>query len=255
MEKFIETYEDNNAVNSYLLLKDLQKPEEKIIQKYYDKINNSVLLDVGIGTGRTTFHLYPITSKYVGVDVSKNMIEGAKKNFVNNNIDFKVCDARDMSVFEDNTFDVVFFSFNGIDYVNFDERILFFNEVKRISKKNALLVFSTHNINFCPTLFKFPFSWNPLEFYGRLLRYFKIKSLNDTTVDIKKLKHVKINDGAHNYGLETTFVNPKFQKELLIQYGFKDVFCFGSQTGEEINDSELEEIKDPWIYFTCFVNQ
>jgi hypothetical protein len=36
---------------------------------------------------------------------------------------------------------------------------------------------------------------------------------------------------------------------------FKDVFCFGSQTGEEINDSELEEIKDPWIYFTCFVNQ
>lgn len=254
MEQFIKTYEDNVTVNSYLLKKDLQKPEIKILEKHFNKIKDSILLDVGIGTGRTTFHLLPITSKYVGVDISKGMIEGAKKNFVDKNIDFKVCDARDLSLFEDGTFDVVFFSFNGIDYIEIEERILFFNEVKRICKKDALLIFSTHNIFNIPSLFKFKFSSNPMNLYTNVKKYLKLKNHNtNINLDINKAKAIKINDGAHDFGLKTAYVNPKSQKELLEEYGFKEVNCFGSRTGLEIKNN-LEEVEDPWIYFSCSVN-
>ena len=170
MEDFVKVYDNSQQVNSYIKEKDLQKPEQTILNKYFEKIKNSVLLDVGIGTGRTTYHLSGIAKKYVGVDISQGMINGANENFRNQNLDFKVCDARNMSIFDDNTFDVVFFSFNGIDHIEIDERILFFNEVKRISKKDALLVFSTHNIQNIPKLMRLKWSSHPIIFYENFLK-------------------------------------------------------------------------------------
>jgi len=253
MEDFVKVYDNSQQVNSYIKEKDLQKPEQTILNKYFEKIKNSVLLDVGIGTGRTTYHLSAIAKKYVGVDISQGMINGANENFRNQNLDFKVCDARNMSIFDDNTFDVVFFSFNGIDHIEIDERILFFNEVKRISKKDALLVFSTHNIQNIPKLMRLKWSSHPIIFYENFLKFLKLKYHN-LKRDFSNKKVIKINDGVHNFGFVLTYINPTYQKELLENYGFKNVSCFGYPSGNELNSDELINTTDPWIYFSCIVN-
>ena len=252
MENFVKVYEDVDHVNSYLKEKDLQKPEQNILKKYSDKFKNAILLDIGIGTGRTTYHFAPIVDTYIGTDISQGMINGAKTNFKNQNLEFLVSDARSMPEFSDNTFDVVFFSFNGLDYIEIDERILFFNEVKRICKPNALLVFSTHNILNIPLLMKFKFSFHPIYLLGNLIQYFKLKSHNKH-LDLINKKVIKINDGAHNFGLNTTYINPIYQKQLLESYNFKDICCFGSSNGNQIDINDLPKTLDPWVYFTCIV--
>ena len=252
MEDFVKVYEDSIHVNSYLKEKNLQLPEQAILNKYFDLIKNSTFLDIGIGTGRTTYHFNKIASHYVGTDISQGMINGAKKNFKNSNLTFLVNDARKMHEFADNSFDVIFFSFNGLDYINIDERILFFDEVKRIGKKNALLVFSTHNINSIPDLLKFKFASNIKILIGNIIHYCKLRIHNksiDTSPNV-----IKINDGAHNFGLSTTYIKPVFQKQLLESYGFKDISCFGSVNGQEISDADIIKASDPWIYFACVVN-
>ena len=77
MEDFVKVYDNSQQVNSYIKEKDLQKPEQTILNKYFERIKNSVLLDVGIGTGRTTYHLSGIAKKYVGVD---NQVFDLKKS-------------------------------------------------------------------------------------------------------------------------------------------------------------------------------
>ena len=47
MEDFVKVYDNSQQVNSYIKEKDLQKPEQTILNKYFEKIKNSVLLDVG----------------------------------------------------------------------------------------------------------------------------------------------------------------------------------------------------------------
>ena len=253
MKDFVKVYDDEIQVNSYLKAKDLQMPEQSILNKYSDKIKGSVLLDVGIGTGRTTYHLSKIANKYTGIDISQGMINGANANFKNQNIDFQVGDARNMSIFKDNTFDVIFFSFNGLDHVKTDERILFFNEVKRICKNDALLVFSTHNILNIPLLMRLKISFHPLIFYDYFFKYLKLKFYN-MGVNWSNKKVVKINDGVHNFGFNLTYIDPTYQKELLESYGFREVCCFGYPNGNEINTSDLLKTTDPWIYFSCKVN-
>lgn len=85
-------------------------------QKFRD---NEQVLDVGCGDGKIT---YIISTKVpqgfvLGVDLSSNMIEQAKKTHLNEstkNIDFKVLDARDLNY--SNRFDKVF-SFSALQWV------------------------------------------------------------------------------------------------------------------------------------------
>jgi ubiquinone/menaquinone biosynthesis C-methylase UbiE len=255
MEAFQKTYESIEVVEEYIGQKNLQKSEQTILKKFYSQIQDSVLLDVGIGAGRTTYHLSAIAKKYVGIDISSAMINGAKNNFKNLNIDFQVCDARNMKVFEDAMFDVIFFSFNGIDYIDEDGRDLFFKEVKRISKKNALLIFSTHNILNLPNLFSFKFSYHPRELCYNLIKYLKLRNFNkNTLVNLKDKNVIKINDGAHDFCLETIYILPEYQVKELEKMGFTNVNCFDYYSGNLISKVDVSTITDPWIYYSCNVN-
>lgn len=50
-------------------------------------------------------------------------------------------DARDLSTFSDQSFDLVWFSFNGIDYVNHIDRLTILQEIYRVTKPGAILYF------------------------------------------------------------------------------------------------------------------
>ncbi len=102
------------------------------------------VLDLGVGTGRTVPALSAGASRYVGLDVAPRMVEGARRQFPDQ--EFVVGDAADLAEFDDGSFDLVVFSYNGIDYLDTDAaRQRCWREVRRVLRDGGNFVFSSHN--------------------------------------------------------------------------------------------------------------
>jgi ubiquinone/menaquinone biosynthesis C-methylase UbiE len=92
----------------YLPYKQLQI--EKIIQRIREITNkDSLVLEVGCGTGNVLYYLKNLNIKVVGIDISQKMIEIAKTKIQNyTNCELMVADATRLP-FRRNTFDVVYY--------------------------------------------------------------------------------------------------------------------------------------------------
>ena len=101
------------------------------------------ILDVGIGAGRTTWDLTRLFESYVGIDYSEKFISAAKLRYSDQ--DLRVADARSLPF--ETQFDCVFFSFNGIDYVELDDRTRILSEFSRVLLPGGYLIYSTHNLH------------------------------------------------------------------------------------------------------------
>jgi len=189
-------YNTDAAALHYLAYKHLF-PKEKIA---FDNIpHNSRILDLGCGTGRTTEVLVNRGYRVVGCDISFCMIQAAKHQNIDSPL--LVNDACSLS-FRAREFDVVVFSFNGIDYIYpYEKRLEAFQEIERILKPGGLFIFSSHN--HC-----FPRSLDGIIPFLRSL--------------FKKHRHAYIVDTFHSWGATKLFLTtPAFQIEELKQMGFE----------------------------------
>jgi SAM-dependent methyltransferase len=102
------------------------------------------VLDVGVGGGRTTTALRSVANRYVGIDYSAEMITAARAKFPE--ADLRVMDATDLRAFDDAEFDVVTFSYNGLDYVHpATQRAAAISELARVTRPGGHVVLSSHN--------------------------------------------------------------------------------------------------------------
>ncbi|WP_027121568.1 class I SAM-dependent methyltransferase [Mycoplasma leonicaptivi] len=125
----------------------LWKSESYIIKSILPN-KNSKILDLGCGTGRTSFGLYNLGYQNItAIDISSTMIETAKKinsTIFKTNIDFKRCDASCLP-YNDLSFDFAFFSFNGFPGIpSHKSRIKVLQEIYRVLKKNSYFIFTAH---------------------------------------------------------------------------------------------------------------
>lgn len=120
---------------------------EKIIFSKYIKKEDKIL-DLGCGAGRTTFNLYKNGYKnIIGLDIADKLIDFAKSysNKKNLNISFVVGDATKLN-YSDNSFDVVIFSFNGMQCIpGLENRRNVLKEVYRILKPGGYYIFTAHD--------------------------------------------------------------------------------------------------------------
>jgi len=102
------------------------------------------VLDLGVGAGRTTPFLAERSSRYVGLDYSEGMLTECRRRFPG--LEFVQADASDLSQFADASFDVVVFSFNGIDCLHPDAvRFRCIAEIRRVLVPCGIAVISEHN--------------------------------------------------------------------------------------------------------------
>jgi len=90
----------------------LWESEEILVNKYF--MRKSKILDIGCGSGRTTFPLFEKGFNVIGIDITPEMIDIAKKIALSKNlqIDFRIGDATKLE-FPDNYFDGAIFANNG----------------------------------------------------------------------------------------------------------------------------------------------
>jgi SAM-dependent methyltransferase len=134
-------YRTPSVVSYYAAATQLQPAERELFNKHLQP--NTSILDIGVGGGRTTPYLAELARHYVGIDYSEEMVRACRSRYPGER--FELCDASDLTMFADETFDAVIFSFNGIDMLGPEERSRCFSEVARVLADNGKFIFSSHN--------------------------------------------------------------------------------------------------------------
>ena len=113
--------------------------EELLIDKYFT--SGGKTLDVGCGAGRTTIPLFEKGYKVIGLDFAEKMIMAAKS--LNSTIDYRVGNILSTR-FDDQEFDNILFSFNGLMLLGtYGERLKAVKEIRRILKSEGNFIFTT----------------------------------------------------------------------------------------------------------------
>lgn len=124
----------------------LWNSEKIMFEKYIKKTDK--ILDLGCGAGRTTINLYKNGyTNIIGLDIADKLIEFAKdySKKINLDIDFVVGDATKLE-YPDNTFDVVIFSYNGMQCIpGLENRKNVLKEVNRVLKTGGYYIFTAHD--------------------------------------------------------------------------------------------------------------
>lgn len=202
----------NNSTKIY----DLEHlmPKEKMIMGKYFKKNK--VLDIGCGCGRTTINLHKKGFKVIGIDYAPNLIKKAKEKFPN--IDFRIMNASNLK-FKNKTFDTIFFSYNGIDYLApYEKRIRCMKESFRVLKNGGVFIYSSHKrfylkspiytkypfirIHYIKSMINSIFTFNNYRYekhqFGGLKTYCKNNSL-DEPKKVGFSKIIKISNKGTNY--------------------------------------------------------
>jgi SAM-dependent methyltransferase len=234
---------------------NLQAPEAAILHRLQSDLGGKRVLDIGVGAGRTTPHLLTFAGSYVGIDIAPNMIAYCRHRFPNQK--FAVCSATDLSRFANCTFDMVMFSFNGLDYVPHTARLLALSEIYRVLAPNGVFVFSSHN-----RAYRLNSPWNIWVRRPDLLRtlFSSLKALMLLPLSLTNHARMKsyevhceefalLNDDAHSFRLLTYYISVEQQRLQLEHCGLDLVEAICGPDGHSVHDGV--SVTDAWIYYVC----
>ena len=110
-----------------------------------DRARGRPILDLGVGAGRTTSLLRLVSSEYIGIDYTPEMVELCRQRHPET--DIRLADARDLSEIPEGSQGLVVFSNNGIDAVDHEGRDRVLAEANRVLGSGGTLYYSTLNKN------------------------------------------------------------------------------------------------------------
>ncbi|AXF07806.1 methyltransferase family protein [Paraburkholderia sp. GV068] len=231
--------------------------EEAAFRWLAPRCSGTPLLDIGIGTGRTVALMLSISNEYTGVDYAPNLLETARSRYPG--CDLRHMDARDMSELPSDHYGLAAFSWNGIDCVDYNDRVKILQEMYRVVRPGGYVLFSSHNRggpgyregiwHLLPR-----FTLNPLTLGWRTLRSmrrFQLGTLN-------YIHNVKLNRdyggyavktaAAHNFGIVIVYTTLAEQRRQLAQIGLQCDAVFDSCAGNRISDG-VENSGACWFHF------
>lgn len=225
------TWNSPEVVATYAVRRYVTPAEVRVLGTCWSKIAGGNVLDIGIGTGRTIPFLAPFAARYAGIDYMPNMVAEARRQHPDR--DLRQADARELP-FADGEFSFVLFSFNGIDYVDPDDRPRMLREAHRVLAPRGLFAYSTHNLaarggdarsRFAASLPQLHVS-RPARAAAAVVRGLaaNVRSYRN----FRRLEHQQrvgsdvafILDGAHEYSLFTCYVTQAHERRALAAAGF-----------------------------------
>jgi len=253
-----QTYLSPKVIDFYSQSADLQPPEKTIVQILAPMLADAKMLDVGVGAGRTTEYFAPIVKSYTAVDFSAGMIECCRSKYSSRfpQARFAVGDAKDLKEFENEKFDFILFSFNGVDYMPVTARVQCLQKARTLLAPGGYLAFSTHNIFSLRKLTVgavFKLRWNMLATMAKVARRMKVRKMNAAALrTIETSDYVFVNDGSHDFGLKQCFIRPSYQLQMLRDCGYQSIRVFELGSGKEhATEKDICSTEDGWIYFLC----
>jgi ubiquinone/menaquinone biosynthesis C-methylase UbiE len=256
-----ESVQRNKSVfereREHYLERALFPAEFELLRLYRDRWRETDLLDLGVGAGRTALTFSILARRYVGIDYAPGMVELCKQRIPeSDSVRFVVADATDLSLFYDAPFDVVLFSFNGLDCVSHEQRLQVLGEVHKVLEPDGHFFFSSHSLHVVPFRLKMPrrgrvslVRW--LYRCAWKLSWFVKQKYHNRGVRIEEAKRrgwVILADGEHNFEGRFYYVDPKFQVEQLAAAGFEVVTVY-DQNGKPVDWRTPTD--DTWLHYLC----
>lgn len=247
----LDVYEQDEVVDSYAG-SDYLTPAESGIITTLKPLWTGHLLDMGIGAGRTTHHLAPLAARYEGMDYSRKMVDYCRARFSTlSNASFLQDDARVLSAYEAATFDTAFFSFNGIDCVDYEGRNAVLRQVNRVLKPGGHFIFSFHNTGYLHRLYSYHWAKNPLYWLWNLKRMRRVKQVNGPESRYAGRPYFILKDGGENFQLDILYIAPEQQEADLDDAGFTVLHRFENASGSAMTRAEASHSNAASIYFVC----
>lgn len=229
----------------------LLKAEEVILSSLRDEIKDKPILDLGVGAGRTTPYLRAISKHYIGADYSAKMIDLCRER--NSEATLVVCDAREMPMFEDETFAAVLFLGAGMGAAIPPGRSRVLKEVYRVLSSDGVFVFPAQNIED-----KDVYSFSGFSPAPRRVAYIKDNATRLKAYTAAQI--IRLWNRVHQKGyavvpeydyvtgeiLPLYYISKDAQVKQLLSAGFRRVEAFDME-GIPINGAK--QVKDYWVYY------
>lgn len=144
VERNRAVFDSPGVVASYRETGWSDRGEHRALAAVAPATRGRTILDIGVGTGRTTGLLTLISEDYTGIDYAPRMIKAARAAFPG--VQLRVADVRDLRKFADATADLVVFSYNGLDSISGADRGQALSEMTRVLRPGGHLVLSGLNL-------------------------------------------------------------------------------------------------------------
>lgn len=229
--------------------RDLEPPERHLLRLLADRWADASMLDVGVGAGRTAYTFAALARRYVGVDVAPEMIAACRRALPESDgAEFLVGDVQRLSELFDERFDIVLFSFNGIDYLDPSGRSRALTQMRDLVAPDGYLMFSSHSLPHLPFRPERP-SLRPRT-WRRAART-ALRALIGNRIDLDATRRRGwglVRDGAHNWRSRFMYVEPAWQVAELERLGLEVIALYGVD-GRELARAGAQG--DPWVHYLC----
>lgn len=244
-------YSSETLAQQYVKEEELQPAEAKIRDLLLPTIHKMHMLDIGVGGGRTTIHFAPLVHEYTGIDYSDAMVEACKSKFAQRGWVIQNGDARDLRSHRTESYDLVLFSYNGLDYISHLDRIRALREIFRVLKRGGFFAFSTHNLYALESRLKTVPKGKLRHVLGNLRWKLRYLWMNSGSIPSTSDSHIFVKDGALGFKLETYYVRPELLAPCLHEIGFGQVRLFQMSQTEEVDVGQLRTNPEDWFYVLC----
>lgn len=218
---------DRSEIAEWYGEQSLFASEAVILERFHDAYAGKRLLDLGVGSGRTTGALLPDVADYVGIDKAEAMLAVARRRFPD--ATFLDMDVRAISEFGPGRFDFVLGALAILSAFDHAERLAVIASVHEVLAPGCVFAFSFHNRAWhraggMPLHAR---SWHPREIVNSVhpqswINYLRLRPFAHEETDYAI--HV---DPAHRWSGLFYFIDLATQERQLEAAGFEILARFG----------------------------